>query len=81
FEIPEPPEGETLDLETVEVIYSSMGNEQATYTQVASEAACTPNGFYIADGTITLCPDACSVVQADEDAKLDLRFDCLDIVQ
>ncbi|MEM6789272.1 MAG: hypothetical protein AAF715_17245 [Myxococcota bacterium] len=81
FEIPEPPEGETLDLDTVEVIYSSMGNEQATYTQVASEAACTPNGFYIADGTITLCPDACSVVQADEDAKLDLRFDCLDIVQ
>jgi len=81
FEIPDPPDGEQLDLETVEVIYSSDGMEVDRYTQVADDTACTPTSFYIADETITLCPGACTTVQADEDAKIDLSFDCLQIVE
>ncbi|MEM1028764.1 MAG: hypothetical protein AAGN82_00345 [Myxococcota bacterium] len=80
FEIPDPPDGEELDLDSVEVVYSSSGSEVATYTKVDSEAACTPSSFFIQDGLIELCPGACAVVQADEDAKIDLRFDCLSIV-
>jgi hypothetical protein len=81
FEIPDPPPGEELDLDTVEVVYSSNGSEVATYTQVADASQCTPTSFYIADGKITLCPGACTTVQADENAKIDLRFDCKQIVE
>jgi len=81
FEVPDPPAGEELDLETVEVVYSSNGMEVATYGQVGGVGACTPNSFYIEDDLIKLCPGACSVIQADEEAKIDLRFDCKQIVE
>jgi len=81
FEVPEPPAGEQLDLETVTVVYTSNGTEVATYTQVADATACTPNSFYLANNTITLCPGACTTIQADENAKIDLRFDCKQIVE
>ncbi|MEM1034292.1 MAG: hypothetical protein AAGN82_28405 [Myxococcota bacterium] len=76
FEIPEAPPGEELDLDSVEVVYSSAGSEVSTYDQVADETACTPSSFYIDGDDIVLCPGACTVVQADTDAKVDLRFAC-----
>lgn len=81
FEIPEPPPGEELDLDTVEVVYSSNDVEVDTYTKVTDATACTPTSFYIDAGAIVLCPDACVVVQADESAKIDLRFDCKQIIE
>ncbi len=81
FGIPDPPAGEELDLDTVEVIYSSNGMPVDTYTKVADANACTPTSFYIDSGNIILCPGACSVVQADENAKIDLSFDCKQVVE
>ncbi len=76
FDIPEPPPGETLDLATVQVTYSSSGQLVATFDQVASLADCTPNSFYIEADKIKLCPDACTTVQSDENAEVDILYGC-----
>jgi len=78
FEIPDPPPGETLDLDTVQVKYSSMGTEIATFNQVPSAADCTDDSFYLDldANTIVFCSQTCDVVQADEDAEIGIVFGC-----
>jgi len=77
FEIPEPPPGEKLDPETLVVEYSTGDVLVQAYGQVASLADCDPNSFYIEDDLIKLCPEACDVVQEDENAKIDIKFGCI----
>lgn len=76
FPVPDPPQGQTLDLATVQVRYSSAGVEVATFDQVATAAECNATSFYIEADTIKLCPEACAVVQADDDATIDILFGC-----
>ncbi len=77
FPIPEPPENKTLDLESILLEYSPMGvGDPQTYDQVPSIDQCGPMSFYIADDLVHLCPAACEAVQADKDAKIDLKFSC-----
>jgi hypothetical protein len=78
FGIPEPPEGETLDLETVQVRYLSDGQEVEVFNPAPSLADCseTENQFYIEDDTIKLCPSACALVQADDKAEIKILYGC-----
>ncbi len=76
FDIPEPPMGETLDLATVQVRYSSSGQLVTTFDQVPDAASCTAGAFYIAMDKIILCPEACATVQSDENATIDIAFGC-----
>jgi len=81
FAIPDPPMGETLDLSTVQVKYTS-GAVVDTMNQANDLASCSAsaNEFYIEDNLIKLCPNACTVVQSDENAEIDILFGCdLDI--
>jgi hypothetical protein len=75
FLIPEPPVGETLNLATVQVEYTSGANVD-TFDQVPSLADCTDGKFYIAGDQIILCPTTCDVVRADENAEIDIKFGC-----
>ncbi len=76
FLIPEPPAGQTPDLNTLEVDYESDGMLVSTFTQVPGLAECDDTSFYIEDDTIILCPGACATVQSDENAKLTVSYDC-----
>jgi hypothetical protein len=76
FAIPQPPPGETLDLATVQVNYSSMGAPVSTFNQVADATACTANGFYVDGDKLVLCPDACATVQADPNAAIAIAYGC-----
>ena len=76
FEIPDPGMGQVIDLETVEVAYESDGNFVETFNQVTDPADCDDHSFYIQDGNIVLCPEACAVVQADENAEMSIKFGC-----
>lgn len=77
FAIPEPPEGETIDPDTVEIDYQpGGGGPLASFHQVTGPGACEPEAFYIQADTIFLCPEACATVQGDPDAQLDVRFGC-----
>lgn len=77
FPIPEPPEGETIDPNTIEIDYLPNGAGPAeSFHQVVGPAECAADAFYISGGTIFLCPDACALVQADAAARLDVRYGC-----
>jgi hypothetical protein len=78
FAVPDPPPGETLDLTTVQVRYSSNGSIVDTFDQVTSMMACstTANQFYIENNTIKLCPTACTQVQGDGNAEIDILDGC-----
>lgn len=78
FTIPDPPPGEMLDLDTVQVRYSSNGSVVDTFNKVADLMACSPTGgqFYIENDTIKLCPASCTTVQGDENAEIDILFGC-----
>jgi hypothetical protein len=77
FAIPEPPPGETIDLDTVEIDYYVGGQgEPVAFHQVPSLGDCEPEAFYIDGDSVVLCPEACAVVQGDLAAKLDVRYGC-----
>lgn len=76
FAVPEPPQGEVLDLDTVVVHYTPGVGADEDFQQVASELACANNSFYIDNDVITLCPDTCDRVQGDQDANIEIRFGC-----
>lgn len=79
FPVPPAPMGQTVDLNTVEVQYTPMSMGSPTkLAKVADVAACAPNSFYLdkATKTVHLCPDACTVVQKDDKAKIDVFFLC-----
>lgn len=79
FDIPDPPEGETIDLETVVVSYTpGTGGAEQRYKQVPDAASCTADSFYIEGDRIFLCPDTCTLVQADDAAKVGILFGCSD---
>ncbi len=76
IQIPDPPPGQTVDLNTLTVAYASGGTPVETFNQVASAAECDASSFYIDNNTIILCPEACAVIQADENAKLTVSYQC-----
>ncbi|AKT38810.1 uncharacterized protein CMC5_029560 [Chondromyces crocatus] len=76
FPVPDAPQGETIDLKSVQVQYTPSAGDPQIYDQVDGASACTAGAFYIEADTIRLCPDACAVVQADAAAKIDVLFAC-----
>lgn len=82
FPIPPPPQGETIDISTVVVQYTPNGTDMPqSFKQVASADKCAAGSFYIEDKIIKLCPDACSLIQADSKAKIAVLFGCASDVQ
>jgi hypothetical protein len=72
FVIPKPPSGE-VDPNKIQVQYFPGGEyPPINLHQVAGLADCENNAFYIADGIVFLCPDICTLVQADEKAKIEI---------
>lgn len=77
FPIPEPPDGQTIDEDTIVVEYTpSDGSEAQKFEQVESAEKCADATFYIEDETIKLCPNACTLVQNDDLAKINVLFGC-----
>jgi hypothetical protein len=76
YELPPPPMAQTLDLDTVQVKYTSNGMQVGIYDKVASAAMCTNTAFYIESDTIKLCPTLCNTVTADPNAQIDILYGC-----
>ena len=78
FDLPDPPMGEQYDYNTLDVIYTPGGNgAPQTFVKVDSAGLCMPGAFYIETGNhVVLCPQACQVVEADDNAKIDVRLQC-----
>ncbi len=85
FDIPEPPEGETLDPDRVNVVFTPTGGTDVTIPRVDSEADCGGGqGWYYdnpGDPTqIIVCPATCTVFEGDVTGVVDLAFGCATIV-
>lgn len=81
FAVPEPKPGLTVDLDYVNVNFTSTSGTRSTLPKVGSEAECTdqPGWYYDNPGSpsrIVLCPSACTSVTADAMAKLDILLGC-----
>ena len=82
FDVPDPPMGQNIDLNSVTVEYTPMGSgTPVELSQVPSAAECGPNLFYIDQAAdpdqIVLCPETCTTVQNDESALLNIVFQCV----
>lgn len=81
FAVPAAPPNQKVNLDTVVVEYTPGGVGAAqSLKKVAGVATCAPGSFYIEANRIYLCPAACTTVQADAKAKLQVLFDCTFIV-
>jgi hypothetical protein len=78
YDLPTPPAGETLDLDLINAIYSSAGNEQIL-PRVPDGQACN-SGWQVVGEQIVLCPDTCTVIQNDPAAAFELLFGCKPVV-
>jgi hypothetical protein len=77
FPTPDPPAGKELDPDSITIEYtSSATGDVSKFKQVADETQCEPNAFYIDGETLKLCPDACTLVQADNAAEIEILALC-----
>ncbi len=78
FELPDPPPGQMLDLDTISVLYKPTNGPTEEFLQVktAQECGLAADKFYIDGDLIKLCPKACEKVTADEGAKIDIKINC-----
>ena len=74
--VPDPPEGENINLNTVRVKFTPSSGDPEFFSQVPSAAECTPTSFYIEAGAIQLCPAVCDLVQADNAAQIQILYGC-----
>lgn len=76
LELPDPPEGMSLDTSTVAVRYRS-GDAVRVLRRAASDAECNDSSFLLVDDArVVLCPDACATVEADPMAVLTVLSGC-----
>lgn len=79
FPVPAPPAGTELRLDRVGVSYMpGDGSAAVEFGQVLDPADCQENAFYISEDqtTIQLCDQACSMLEEDPRAKVDVLFKC-----
>jgi hypothetical protein len=79
FPVPDPPPGETIDIDTVSVEYfPPNGGPKIELDRVDSLAQCTSDSFYLENDVIHLCPETCASVNAGEEGgKIVVLFDCV----
>jgi hypothetical protein len=79
IDLPEPPAGQIYALDAIELVFTSCRGASDSWNAVDDAAACGPDSFYFDEDdptTIHLCPEACAVVEADQEATLALSIPC-----
>ncbi|GMV17831.1 MAG: hypothetical protein HS104_30350 [Polyangiaceae bacterium] len=86
FDVPAPPAGKTIDPKTLMLAYTpSAGGSPEAFTQVNDATQCKAGSFYLTVGSgggdaggssIVLCPETCTKIQSDAQAKLEVLAFC-----
>jgi len=84
FELPAPPEGESLNTDEVNVTYTPTGGSETILPRVDSASDCgSALGWYydapISPTQIIVCPAACDLFTSS-DGTVDLTFGCATVV-
>jgi hypothetical protein len=85
WDIPDAPAGQRFDRQRVNVRVASTSGAPTNLAQVASEGACGSRaGWYYDDVNnptrILACPQSCSSLQGDLNARVDVLFGCETVV-
>jgi hypothetical protein len=75
FEIPEPPDGDTID-PTLTNLVVTWGSGSASLFLPDNVGACDVGWTFNEDGQVELCPTTCNEVKLDEGATVQLTFGC-----
>ncbi len=78
IEIPEPPSGETYDLDLMKLLWTPGGGTTAEFDQVPSLTACgtADDKFYVENNLFKLCPAACDQIEGDLEGTLEVKIPC-----
>jgi hypothetical protein len=79
FTLAEPPPGEILDPTKINVILGSGAQSSLIVRDDVGE--CSEGWQLTADQEILLCPETCSQIKSDADAKIDVLFGCGSLVE
>jgi hypothetical protein len=76
FAIPTPPNGETLDVNAVRVVFTPAGTTKSEFPKASSSDQCSDKlgWYYGAQQRITFCPKACDLVKSG--GSLSIGFGC-----
>jgi hypothetical protein len=85
WDIPAPPSGQQFDRQKVNVRVAGTSGAATDLAQVTNEAACGMRaGWYYDDAAnptrILACPQSCTGLQGDLDARVDVLFGCETVV-
>jgi hypothetical protein len=77
YPIPPPPDGQSLDPDRVNVLYTPSDGKTQTIPRDPSQSSCNQGWQYSSDASsIVLCGDACTAAQNDLGARVELLFGC-----
>jgi hypothetical protein len=78
YDLPTPPEGQTIDKNKIAVVHVPAGGEaEAEIINQKASGDCSEGWQFSADGKqILLCDGTCNRVKADSAARLELLFGC-----
>src|SRR5690606_6930001 len=81
LDIPAPPAGQALDLDGLEMTFTSGLGTTEKWEQVPGPAACTATGYYFDEQAmqIELCPGPCARLESDVDATVTLDIPCIGV--
>jgi hypothetical protein len=86
YEVPLAPDGMELDPFRVNVVYTSGSGAEQVLPYAGGTAGedpdCTGGGWYYesdAQDVILICPNTCSMIEADAEGRLDLAFGCMTV--
>jgi hypothetical protein len=85
YDIPEPPDGETLEPSEVNLVFTSSGGAEETVPNVIDATGCGPTGGWYYDNPTTpsqiiLCPSTCTMFQSDPGGRVDVAFGCETVI-
>jgi hypothetical protein len=86
YELPAPPDGEALDPDRVNFLFTPGGGAAVVVPRVASAADCgVGQGWYYDDpaapARITVCPATCDAIGGDPAGAVEIQFGCATIVE
>ncbi|WP_169796459.1 vWA domain-containing protein [Chondromyces crocatus] len=81
FQMPQSNDGQMINPNQINVVYTSEGGNEQIIGQVSSESACGANGGWYYDNpqnpaTITLCPTTCQTAQGDNSGGIRIIVGC-----
>jgi hypothetical protein len=81
FAVPSPPAGFTLANRIYVTYTPSNGGPATEFLQIPNSSTCAANSFYVQNGRVIFCPQACQSVRMDTMAQVSVRFTCEAMIQ